>query len=252
MVRREMREYVRTTRIVVLSTFCARTFYDQGIARDRIGVLPLGVDVSAFQPPRDVIDARLCRVRRGDPLRILYVGAISYQKGLLDLARVIASVSRENFRFLLVGKVLPEARVLVGRLRAHANVTVRDKVPQATLPLQYREGDLFLFPTIQDGFGVVLAQAKASGLPIITTPNSGGPDVLRPGCDGWIVPIRDPDAIVARLRWCDANRPELAAMIGANAAQEAPRTWSDVAVDFEAICRRHAERLQPTEHSRAV
>jgi glycosyltransferase involved in cell wall biosynthesis len=98
----------------------------------------------------------------------------------------------------------------------------------------------------------VLAQARAAGLPIITTPNGAGTDLVRPGRTGWIVPIRNPSAIVDRLRWCDANRAELAAMIGDNAAQEAPRTWSDVAVDFEALCRRHAERLQPTKHSHAV
>jgi glycosyltransferase involved in cell wall biosynthesis len=81
-------------------------------------------------------------------------------------------------------------------------------VAQAELPRYYADADLFLYPTIQDGYAAVTAQAKASGLPILTTAHGAGLDIVTPDEDGWIVPLRDPAAIVARLKWCRANRPE--------------------------------------------
>jgi glycosyltransferase involved in cell wall biosynthesis len=97
---------------------------------------------------------------------------------------------------------------------------------------------VFLFPTIEDGFAMVLAQAAAAGLPVVTTANCAGPDLLREGETGWIVPIRSPEALAERLRWCDGHRPELAMMVARIHEQFQPRDWSDVAADLEAVCQR--------------
>jgi glycosyltransferase involved in cell wall biosynthesis len=236
MIARELREYALADHIVVLSTFSRTTFQGEGIRDDRISVLPLGVDVAAFRPSADVTEARKRRILAGEPLRVLYVGSVSYQKGLVDLAATIDALDGEPFRFVLVGRVLPEAASLVERLRARAEIV--GHVAQARLPAVYADADLFVFPTIQDGFGVVLAQAKAAGLPIVTTPHGAGPDMVTPDRDGWIVPIRDGAAIVERLRWCQTNRPALAAMTTQVYDTFRPRDWTDVAADFEALCGR--------------
>src|SRR5204863_5411399 len=98
------------------------------------------------------------------------------------------------------------------------------------------DGDIFMFPTIEDGFAVVLAQAHASALPVLTTPNCCGPDLVTEGGNGWIIPIRHPQGFVDRLRWCDANRPALADMVRRLYASHRVRTWDDVALDFERMC----------------
>jgi glycosyltransferase involved in cell wall biosynthesis len=236
MIARELREYALADHIVVLSTFSRTSFQGEGIRDDKISVLPLGVDVAAFRPSADVIEARKRRILAGEPLRVLYVGSVSYQKGLVDLAATIDALDGEPFHFVLVGRVLPEAASLVERLRARAEIV--GHVAQARLPAMYADADLFVFPTIQDGFGVVLAQAKAAGLPIVTTPHGAGPDMVTPDRDGWIVPIRDGAAIVERLRWCRTNRPVLAAMTTRVYDTFRPRDWTDVAADFEALCGR--------------
>src|SRR5205823_1798152 len=97
-------------------------------------------------------------------------------------------------------------------------------------------GDVFVFPTIEDGYAVVLAQAAASGLPILTTVNCSGPDLVRENETGWVLPIRCPGSFVDRLRWCLAHRSELATMVGAAYDDFRPRDWSDVATDFEHLC----------------
>jgi glycosyltransferase involved in cell wall biosynthesis len=238
-VEREQREYDLADRIVVLSSFARQSFIDQGIPASKISMLSLGVRVDAFKPTPDAVAERAARIRRGDPLNVLFVGTLSYRKGLWDLARVIASVDPARFRFVLVGKVMAEAEAMARSFGPH--VQVIGKVPQAELPKTYARGDVFVFPTIEDGFAVVLAQAKAAGLPIITTPNGAGHDLVQSDRDGWIVPIRDADAIMARLRWCDANREALARTIASGASEMRSRSWTDVAAEFEDIVRgRHA------------
>jgi glycosyltransferase involved in cell wall biosynthesis len=198
-------------------------------------VLPLGVDVSAFRASVAAREARRARILRPQPLRVLYVGALSLQKGLVDLVSAADVLRDEAFEFALVGPRMAETDQLLAR--AAPNVRVLPKRPQRDLPPVYADADLFLFPTIQDGFGMVLTQARASGLPILTTSNGGGPDLVTEGRDGWIVSIRDVQAIVARLRWCAANRSSLAEMADSIDDAGVARDWSDVARDFATIAR---------------
>jgi len=240
-VARERREYDLVDHIVVLSSLAKQSFIDQGIPKDKLSMLSLGVRVDAYRPSAETVAARAARIRRGDPLTVLFVGTLSFRKGMWDLARVIASLDPSRFRFVLVGHVMAEAEAMARALPPEVQVV--GKVPQDELPQIYTQGDVFLFPTIEDGFAVVLAQAKAAGLPIITTPNGAGADLVHSDRDGWIVPIRDADAMVARLRWCDANREALAATVEGGAGEIRSRNWTEVAAEFEDIVRaRQADR----------
>ena len=238
MIDRELREYARADHIAVLSTFARRTFLERGVAPEKTSVLPLGVDVFAFRPPRDVCDARVERIRNGEPLTALYTGALSFQKGVADLIEMARRVENLPIRFRLVGTITEEVRPLLAALPP--NVTCAPKVPQARLPGEYARADLFVFPTIQDGFGMVLAQANASGLPILTTPNSAGADLVREGVTGWVLPIRDPSAFAERLRWCASHREELSDLVQRSDALFEPRSWDQVAEDFVALCQQTA------------
>jgi glycosyltransferase involved in cell wall biosynthesis len=240
MIERELREYALADRIVVLSTFARETFEQEGVPADKLSTLPLGVDVGAFRPSAEVVAERQRRILSGAPLQVLYVGALSYQKGLFDLGRVVDALSGDNFRFTLVGPMTRESAHIVSTLRGKAEIV--GKVPQAELPRLYERSDLFLFPTIQDGFAMVLTQAKAAGLPILTTWNSAGTDLITSDVDGWILPIRDSLAFERRLTWCDEHRDVLAEMTQRVYDQFQPRDWATVAADFDEICR-HAIAL---------
>ncbi len=211
MVAREEREYQLADRIVTLSQFAYRSFIDQGISSHKLRLLPLGVNIAAFRPPPEVIEARCRRLLAGDPLRVLYVGAISFQKGMWDLRTLLAYPASRRFCVRLLGPQTPEVRPIIADLVAGAEWIPRQ--PQATLPHWYAWGDVFVFPSLQDGFAAVLRQAHASGLPIVATTNCGGPEVVCEGETGWIVPIRRPQVILERLQWCDTHRQELADMV---------------------------------------
>jgi glycosyltransferase involved in cell wall biosynthesis len=234
MIAREQREYALADRIIVLSSFAYKSFITEGADPARVRCLPLGASLATFRPTADVIEARRQRILSGAPLLVLYTGAVSLQKGFWDLASVARESDGGRFRFRCVGKVTPEARRLAADLDHLIEFT--PKQPQPTLPSVYAAADVFLFPTQQDGFAVVLAQANAAGLPIITTPNCCGPDLIEENKTGWIVPIRDPQAIIDRLHWCDTHRKELADMVQYTSAEFQPRDWDDVAADFEQLC----------------
>jgi glycosyltransferase involved in cell wall biosynthesis len=248
MIDREQREYALTHRIVVLSTFAYNSFRNHGVPDSKLHLLPLGTETSAFRPTAGIVAARRGRILSGEPLHVLYVGNTSFQKGLTDFRRIIEE-SSGRFLFRFVGHVTPEAKRTVLVLRKRAEFVKRK--PQRELPLDYAWADVFLFPTIQDGYAVVLAQASASGLPILATTNCCGPDLIQEGRTGWVLPIRDPQAFLARLNWCDSHRDQLAAMVTAAYSEFKTRDWSDVAADFEAACRVELDSQTPAASLRS-
>jgi len=231
--RREEREYELADCVVVLSSFARRSFAAEGVNPAKLRLLPLGADTQRFRPGSDVIESRCRRILSGESLKVLYVGALSLRKGLWDIDTIVRRLkARCHFRF--VGPVTSEARRLAGQLRKAAELV--PKQAQRELRKWYSDSDLFLFPTLEDGFAMVLAQAQANALPILTTTNCSGPDLIREGETGWILPIRDPEAFIERLCWCDSNRAALAEMVRRLYTTHRVRSWDDVARDFEAIC----------------
>lgn len=233
-IAREEREYTLADVIHVISTFTRRTFLAEGIPPEKIDINTLAVDASHFRPPSGVIDKRCARILSDEPLKVLNVGTFSFQKGMWDMAEIIRQLKADDFRFQFVGPVAPETNALVAQLKPFATFT--PKQPQHQLPEYYAWGDVFVLPTIQDGFAMVLAQAATAGLPILTTEHSGGPDLIDEGKTGWVLPIRNPEAFIERLRWCHTHRLELADMVRMAYHSYRNRDWSDTARDFEHLC----------------
>lgn len=230
-IEREEREYAAADRIVTLSTFSYLSFLEHGVGADRALLLLSAVDASRFRPTDEAVAARVRRIERGEPLRILTVGTFSFRKGAADLVAV-AEAFEDRMQFRFVGDTTTETAPLLPRARRV--IDMRPRVMEFDLVEHYKWADLFLFPTIEDGFPAVVAQAQASGLATITTPNGSGPDLVRENETGWIVPIRAPGAIGDRLNFTDWHRSEVAAMARTAPAAFKPRDWSAMAADLEA------------------
>jgi glycosyltransferase involved in cell wall biosynthesis len=89
-----------------------------------------------------------------------------------------------------------------------------------------RQHDVLLFPTLFDGFGLVITEALSQGLPVIATAHSGAPECIRDGVEGFIVPIRSSEAIAKRLQQLVLNRDQLAAMRLACLRRAAELSWA--------------------------
>lgn len=223
-VARERREYCLADIIHVLSSFAYQSFVDEGVDPRKLFLLTLGVNTRQFRGSPAIIEERCRRILAGEPLRVLNVGTFSYQKGIADLANVILRLDASRFRFRFVGPVAHEARGLRQELDGKAEF--RAKRPQRDLPREYEWGDIFLLATVQDGFAAVLTQGLAAGLPLLTTSNCAGPDLVRQGETGWIVPIRSPEAIIERLQWLNGHRSILERAVRQVFAQETPFDWA--------------------------
>ena len=190
MIAREEREYGKADGIVVLSSFARQSFIDCGAPEAKLFLLPLGVEVERFRPKAEIVIERCRRIRSGDPLHILFVGALSFRKGLLDYSEIVADLAGPAFQFRFIGSIPPESRQAAKPLAERSELIGRQ--PESELPKWYEWADVFLFPTIEDGFAVVLGQALAAALPVLTTSHCSGPDIVRENESGWVLPIRQP------------------------------------------------------------
>jgi glycosyltransferase involved in cell wall biosynthesis len=104
-------------------------------------------------------------------------------------------------------------------------VIVRPSVSPAELQAAYQAADLFVFPSLAEGFGHVLLEALASGLPILSTHNTAAPDLIEEGHAGFVIEPRRPDLLAERIEWALDHRSELREM-GAQARVCAEQfTW---------------------------
>jgi glycosyltransferase involved in cell wall biosynthesis len=229
LIAREEREYDLSDAILVPSTFVRRSFVQQGIAPEKILMVPLGVDNSMFRPERRVVEERCRRIVSGAPLHVAYVGALSLRKGLKDLLEMSRTLRGQNIVFHATGAVAPDAERLMPELAGF--VVIHGSRAQRDLPATYAAADLFVFPTIEDGFGMVVTQALAAAGPVICTANCCGPDVLTESVTGWTVAAQSPQSFVDRLLWCNDNRSRLAEMVWACYERFTPRSWADMASD---------------------
>jgi glycosyltransferase involved in cell wall biosynthesis len=231
---REKREYEAADLIFVLSRFAWRTFVHHGINPHKLRLLSLGSDLSRFKSSLEICAARRERILRNKRLRILMTGNFSFQKGALDLVEIARALSRD-MDFIFVGTVTPEARTLAAK--AEQYIRFEPRVPQNELPPVYARADGFIFTTVHDGYAVVLAQAQASGLPLLTTPNCAGPELVEENVTGWVLPIRNSAAFIEKLTMLNRNREQLARVADASCRTQHVRDWREVAIDFAGMQR---------------
>ena len=206
MIMRELQEYWASDLIICLSQFALESFIGEGVPKERLLLNPLGVQQTLFAAAERVLQERRKRILKGK-LRVLTTGTFSLRKGALDYLDIAEKMGGQ-FEFVFRGDVAPDARYL--QSKAEKVIRFLPRVDQHKLPEDYFRADLFLFPTLEDGYAAVLAQASTTGLPILATTNCGARDFLTEGKDAWIFPIRRPDLIIQRLEWCDQNRDKLA------------------------------------------
>ena len=208
--------------IVVNSEFVKATLLAAGRARpEQISVVHLGVDTERFSPgaPRSA----------SDPFTILYVGTISYRKGVPYLLEACRRLRLANVRVVLVG---PAGDFPI--LKHPGGFEYVPGVAFSELTTWYRRASVFVFPSLAEGSARVNLEAMACGVPVITTKEAGSP--VRDGVEGFVVPARDVDALADRIRMLHGD-PTLRRDMGAAARAriEAQFTWDRYWDSFMAL-----------------
>jgi glycosyltransferase involved in cell wall biosynthesis len=157
------------------------------------------------------------------PLRIVFAGSFTVGKGFQYLLRAIARIGAAHFSVSMVGATGdPWCRRLLADLGRGLDIVHAPGDPITA----YQNGELFVLPTVHDGFGLVVAEAMACGLPVVTTDCCGAAEMIEPNRTGWIVPAADEDALAAALEGALSRRSALAQM-GLSARQTAVRFNTD-------------------------
>ena len=211
-----VRETAMASHILAASSFTRETLVENGIPRSAISVVPYGVDAARFIP-----DARR-RSPSGSKLRLLFVGRINQRKGIKYLLEALRLLNSNEVHLTVCGRVVDGLELF----RAFAGqVEVRPSVSPAELIAAYQSADMFVFPSVAEGFAQVLLESLSCGLPIVSTTHTAAPDLIENGKQGFIVEPRRSDLIAERIDWALTHREAVAEM-GRKARLQAEQfTW---------------------------
>jgi glycosyltransferase involved in cell wall biosynthesis len=226
--------------VTVISTPLVPRVEQLGVSAQRVTVLPMPVSAERFAPP-------IHEVR--DTARLLFVGRLIERKGAEYAIRAVARLRQQGraVRLTILGDGPERTRLvaLIDELGVRDAVDLAGALPHDAVAAHCRSATLLLMPAVtdwkgeQEGFGMVLVEAMASGLPIVATRSGGIPDVVTDGVTGLLVPERDSTALAAAAARL-LDDPGLAAKM-ADAARgdlEARFSPKGLAEGFDAVYRR--------------
>jgi len=258
-IENDLRGYEEVDYISVPSSFVKRTFLEYGVPENKIIQVPYGVDLSQFRqiPKNDnvfrVVFAGGMSLRKGVHYLLQAFSELNLPNSELML---IGSLNDEIKPFFKKYKIIMRNTQIVGLNANNANMREYSEykvgkfhspnshkfvdshyafginyighIPQKELYKYYSQGSVFVMPSIEEGLAMVQPQAMACGLPVICTTNTGGEDIIRNGKDGFIIPIRDIEALKEKLVYLYEN-PEICRQMGQSAKERVKSgfTWDD-------------------------
>ena len=225
----ERRLLARATRVIVTSPGTRRDLAAYDVADARIGVICPGTD-----------PAPLAHGSTGPGLALLCVASLTPRKGHLVLLDALAELIELDWHLTCVGSMERDpacARSIIAaidRLGLHRRVTLVGERAEADVAPLYDRADVHVLPSYHEGYGMVLTEALARGLPLVAT-NAGAIPETVPADAGLLVPPGDPRALASALRKV-MTEPGLRARLlaGARAARHRLPGWSDAVRAFAA------------------
>ena len=203
--------YLEADMIFPRSDYNKRSLIESGVPKERIYDIPLGVftDLRKFKPKK----------RKDSVFRAVFVGQVSFAKGVHYLLEAWRSLGIDNAELILCGGVEPLFKDTFSEYFSDSSIRFEGHVD----PLPFlQKSDVFCFPSLSEGSPQAIVEAMACGLPVIATENSGS--IARDKKDGFIVPIRDSKSLAKRIKFF-YDRPEKAREMGRSGMKEAKK-WS--------------------------
>jgi len=198
-------EWFAADRVVVNSAWSRDALVQQGVAAEKLRVVPL-----AYEPDTSLPGPDTGRAMHNGPLRVLWLGSVILRKGIPYLIEAARQTDPKVATFTVAGPIgISDDAVkrVPGHMRLVGRVT-RDRAVS-----MYREHDVFVLPTISDGFAITQIEAMAHGLPVIVTPRCGR--VVTDGVDGRVVPAAEAGALASAIAELASDRACAASMAAA-------------------------------------
>ena len=186
--------------IICASSITKQSLLAEGIADKKIKVIPYGVDLEKF---------KYLQRPEPDPLfRVIFIGSLNQRKGIVYLLDALNSL--KNIELLIVGRGIFDETLLSDY---NFKISLYHDVSHEKLLSLLQQSHCFVLPSIIEGFGQVILEAMATGIPVIASMNTAAADIITHTKDGFIVPIRDSSSISDHISLLQANS-DLARKIG--------------------------------------
>ncbi|MEW6716692.1 MAG: glycosyltransferase family 4 protein [Chloroflexota bacterium] len=190
-ISRAVNELALADAVTIPSDFVRQSFLAEGFSEEKLIQTSYGVDTNRFYPGN----------HDDHPFRVLFLGDVCLRKGVPYLLAAWKLLNWKDAELWLVGRVRNEIQPILNLYRHLTGLRLLAFTPD---PLPVLQGaDIFALPTVEEGSALVTYEALACGLPVITTPNAGS--VVRHTIEGFILPIRDVEAIAHGLERLRAN-----------------------------------------------
>jgi glycosyltransferase involved in cell wall biosynthesis len=190
--------------VLTVSDLARQTYVDAGVPAEKVHAVPLGADLELFSPDGEV--------KSGD-LTFLFAGATIRRKGFDLLLRAFDRVAaaKPGVRLRIAGPRGDLGHLLDGRARER--IAALGPRTQPELAAELRRADVLVLPSRNDSYGMVVAEALASGVPVLVSEMVGAKGLVTEGKSGWVVPVEDVSALADRMAWC-ARHPEIVRAMG--------------------------------------
>jgi glycosyltransferase involved in cell wall biosynthesis len=202
------------------AVICASSFTKHSLAAagstKPAHVVGYGVDLELFSARAVAPAARA--------LTVGFVGALSQRKGARYLLAALAALPRGSARLILYTRASVDRDLIRGF--ESVDVEIRGGLTDAELAADLKRCDLVALPSIAEGFGLVILEAMACGVPVLCTTSTGGADFLRHRQNGLLVEPGSKDAILRELEWALTHRDGLFQIGQAARAEAEKHTWA--------------------------
>jgi glycosyltransferase involved in cell wall biosynthesis len=226
---RKDEEIKMADRIFVASKFTASTLKDFPGILPPVEVIPYGFP--GIGPVRDYVGSKSQL-----PIKLLFVGNLSQQKGIANLFKAVDAIGNRVSLTLVGQKANDDCAALNIELSKHRWIP---SLPHHEILQIMRAHDVLVFPTLFDGFGLVISEAMSQGTPVIATNNSAGPDLIEHGRNGWLVEAGSTPSLQAVIEKLVEN-PASIAKAGFEAMETARlRPWDTFRTELSDAIKRH-------------
>jgi glycosyltransferase involved in cell wall biosynthesis len=216
----EKDEELRLADFVVVASQHVRRTLSGVVPDEKIKVVPYGAPLVIPRTGRPT--------KTGRPLQVLFSGTLHQRKGIGYLLEAIESLGK-GVQLTMIGQRMAPNLVID---KACKRWRWLESIPHKQVLEIMMQSDVLVLPSLSEGFGLVVTEAMACGLPVIVTPNVGASDLISDGREGYIVPICSAEAIADRLNALNEDRELLACMSCSAQETAAAHSWQSYREDW--------------------